>query len=129
MRTFLAEMMMGGHEELPRRRPVDDIAYDPAQGCFVATEAERPASEWLCRGELPGDERRAEPATAGETVAEETMRELAERLRPGRGVDGAGGLELPGPAVPPKHGAVSDGDFVAREQRMKEHAPRNQRDR
>lgn len=117
---FLAGLMAGEHETLVRRPRTEEeaITWDPQMGGFVASERlEREPSTWLGRGEVPGQPRAEAAGAAGETVAEET-RALVEGGRPGRGGDGAGGVQVAGPAVPAKDRILPDRDLVAREHRV-----------
>lgn len=81
MFRFLNEMMLGQHDELPRRRRVADVEFDPARG-FVAGADPEPSpfdTRWLGRGELPPGvlPRGGEVVTEGVSVAEEA-RALAQ---------------------------------------------------
>lgn len=85
MFPFLSEMFTGQHDELPRRRSVNDaIQFDRALGDFVQDHTVAPHDgEWLHRGEVPGARhvREAAAAPGVQTVAEE-MLALATKTAP-----------------------------------------------
>lgn len=76
----LNELMVGRHEELPRRRVTGGVNYDADRGGFVADEVVERESTWLGRGEVPGAPvADAQRSPDGLTVADE-MRELASKV-------------------------------------------------
>lgn len=114
---FLYEMMAGQHDELSRRRRADTLTFDRGEQTFIAEERNLEENRWLGRGEVPGAALADATGAAGQTVAEETRRLLQDRGPGGRG-DGAGGVEVAGPAVNPEDGVFAHDDLVARQHRV-----------
>lgn len=81
---FLFELMAGQHGDLSRRRRTDpSVAFDARAGGFVSIDGADGETEWLGRGEIPGQRareaalREAALAREGQTLADE-MRQLAK---------------------------------------------------
>lgn len=78
---FLYELMAGQHGELSRRRRADpSVEFDRRAGSFVSVDGADLETEWLGRGEIPGQRAREaarRDADARGTVADE-MRTLAK---------------------------------------------------
>lgn len=81
---FLYELMVGQHGELPRRRRAEPLVeFDGRSGGFVSADGADRETEWLGRGEIPGQRareaalREAELVHRGQTLADE-MRQLAK---------------------------------------------------
>lgn len=75
---FLYELMTGQHGELPRRRRADPrVEFDKTTKVFMSTDGADLETEWLGRGEIPGQRARDLAQDEAQTLADE-MRQHAK---------------------------------------------------
>lgn len=77
---FLYELMTGQHGELPRRRRAEPLVeFDKTTKAFMSTDGSDLETEWLGRGEIPGQ--RAREAALREAAIARESQPLADEMR------------------------------------------------